>query len=349
MNMNSRNDLGIQTVRELFRLWQVDEEWAVWREDGFDWWPGDFRQRVRSDAGVDDHGALVFRVSAATDFLRGVDAKRPSTLAYLDMLSRFASGYAYVLDDAECTVRLVTVAYLHSGNARWLTGLLAGLAILQPIDAQIRAAGVANAAGAHPDRSAHPLRGQRQEPDDILHLIEDPIRPLGEGSSRWAGSREFEEIAKTIGRSANAFGAGGSTGLTLETPFGADTALLQLTTESRHPQLGNGLLSLCQLPFPASQADTTATVLHLNRLEASGFARAHLIGSWCTAEARSGYLPVFCSFLPNLLYQDGLATNLVLSNLARVQWIKSALPGLPADRRLDDILTGRLQGFDGGK
>ena len=53
-----------------------------------------------------------------------------------------------------------------------------------------------------------------------------------------------------IGRSDSAFGFGDKTGLSMETPFGSDSALVRLHTDRPHPSLGSGLLSTLQFMIP---------------------------------------------------------------------------------------------------
>ena len=65
-----------------------------------------------------------------------------------------------------------------------------------------------------------------------------------------AGHGGVEEINSLIGRSDWAFGFADTTGLSMETPFGSDSALVRLHTDQPCPRLGHGLLSTVQFMVP---------------------------------------------------------------------------------------------------
>src|SRR6516162_8071124 len=132
-------DLGAAAVDRIYRLWQVDDAWSVREHRGFSWWAGDFRQRVFVDAGRDDDGIFIYKLSAVTDLLRLVDPQEPALAERLAALNRFSSSYALTLNVAERQVRLCSSVVLHNQNADWIVPHFSALAIIQPIDAQIRA------------------------------------------------------------------------------------------------------------------------------------------------------------------------------------------------------------------
>ena len=72
----------------------------------------------------------------------------------------------------------------------------------------------------------------------------------GNKPSRWNDTDEFGKFAENYGRSDGCFGNGDKSGLTLETPFGDNSALIRLMPGVKHPQLGSGLLVTIQIRFP---------------------------------------------------------------------------------------------------
>jgi hypothetical protein len=153
---NSRRDVGIVAIDKIFRLWQVDEAWSLRESRGFTWWGGDFRQRVWVDDGRDDDGIFIYQLSAATDFIRGVDPQAPAVAEHLAALNKFASSYAITLDTVARRVRLCSSVVLHEQNAEWIVHYFSALSIIQPIDAQIRAGVYAEMLAGAPDTSGHP-------------------------------------------------------------------------------------------------------------------------------------------------------------------------------------------------
>lgn len=268
-----RDDVGIRAVREIFELWKVDAEWSVWDPDGFSWWGHGYRQRISVDAGTEDLDATVYRLSAVTDVFREVPTEDQNYVVQLATLNRFASTYGLVIDETLRTVKATTIVYLHAENARWLVHLFSALAIIQPIDAQIRGAAWQAALGGIADHSSHPSRGRRPVQDDMLNLIETHYRPAGARQSRWIGSVEFEEAQKLLTR-GGVFANADTTGLSAEVALDQDTlgtailgdqgtALITANTNEPHPQLGHGLLLTLRMPNGSHEAAAGALAAEL--------------------------------------------------------------------------------------
>ena len=171
-----------------------------------------------------------YRLSVRTALLKNVDNSSPQFFEGLAGLNRSAPTYAFCSpDDEEGRVFLQSTAFVHRGIVGWLPRFFAGMAILQPIEAQFRADVAANALGGEPDRSrSHPA-------DEMLEAEAMMYLPAGQRPSRWAGSDEFEKIIASITDPDRAFGTGDPTGLTIESSFGSDTALLRLLTDKLIP------------------------------------------------------------------------------------------------------------------
>ena len=206
--------------------------------------------------------------------------------------------------DPDGTLSAHCHAWLHPRSA-WQVNLLGTAAILQAATCEASVDAIREAIGGQLADSPHPETGPRSEPDEVLTIgafvAETGTRPpayrpddfaaaAGEGTNLWV----------------RATTEGGS--LTAEVPFlgGAvadgppgpegdlSTALLQLTSEERHPELGSGLLALLRLPLrlPAPPAARLANDLGLAEREA--ITVSPLLGSWCLA----GDEVAFATFTP---------------------------------------------------
>jgi hypothetical protein len=102
---------------------------------------------------------------------------------------------------------------------------------------------------------------------EILNLAETVFVPEGKKDSKWSGSDEFEQFTEKHAKNDVCFGLGGKEGMTLETPFGADSAIIRFQTDQQHPQLGNGLLITTQIRSSQRFDDVCAEAAGLNFLE----------------------------------------------------------------------------------
>lgn len=332
----SADDRGRNVVEELHGSWQIGADQSVWMDDadgtGFDWRPGDFRVRVRASKPQGGVGAeRSLKLSVRTDLLKGVEVSGTEMLTTLSAMNGTAPSYAFICHEGGEVV-LQSTAYLHGRDTDWLPLFFAGQAILQPIAAQSQshADAAGQLLGGSPDRS------RSGAADAILDVARDVYAPGGAGPSRWDGTGEFEAIAAAHGRSDTAFGFGGPDGLTLETAFGDETALLQLTAGQRHPSLGAGLLSLLRLPVAIGE-DGAERANALNAAEADSWTGVPLLGAWSITD---GGL-VHGAFVPNALYRRGIAETMSLWALARARWARRVLLPDEEDRPLHEILSER--------
>lgn len=338
----------------LAKMWQVDEDRVVWNDSGFDWWPGHFKVSVHVFAGETPETEGAWRLSVTTDFLAGVNVRDSRIVALLLQMASFAPSYSWVATppeaidqcamDDEGRVRFQTTVYVRPATAGWLPAFLGTMAILQPIDAERMADSVADMLGGRADRSAPPGRSGDVALDDILSVAQALYVPQGQSDSRWQGSDEFEQIAQTYGRNDRCFGMGDSSGVTLESPIGQESALVWLKTDTRHPVLGTGLLATVQLPFTDEAPNTANECLWFNFFESTNWTDVPQMGSWHPRELRDNRFNAAQSvFVPNLLYQDQLATNLALWQLGRARWVKQQFWPDLEDATMADILTARFQ------
>jgi hypothetical protein len=371
--------LAVDAVRTIHDLWQVDAgrvEWVgepsastIFREGyGFDWWPGDFKVRVRVHGPHPELDFPLYRLSVQTDFLCGVDVtaakfkknisdlnrKSPTfvTCAHPEALAqsskRYGSRGGFGLDLKSSPVWLASTIYVHEDTKDWLPRLFAGLVVLQPIEAQFRADLAALLLGGKADRSRPPGGGPPASANDILG-VDQFIAHHGQQQSKWIDTGEFEQIVERWGRRDSGFGIAGRGWLTIETPFGARTAMLKLKTDEPHPRLGNGLLATLTLPgLSETESEMTERSIEMNYLEVTCWLKfgVPLIGNWSAEEwcppEGPRFATAFCLFVPNLMYQAGLAENLVLYAMARAKWFRERFYPKATDRPLHEILDERL-------
>jgi hypothetical protein len=366
--IGKQNELAAQAIGEIRQVWQVDADRMQTVGDpdhldgpgyGFDWWPGDFKVEVRAQAErdfkVDLRDRPMCRLSVTTDFLSGVDMTQSQIHERLAVCNRLSPTFALVSpvsitaasdkDLQSGDIRLASTAYFHAG-VPWLPHFFAGATILQPIEAQFHADLVAGWLGGVPNRSR--LSTAPRAPDDMLGLVGDVYAPVGRWNNRWVGTGEFEAIVERWGKSDVAFGFGDHNGILLTTPFGEDLALVQLRTDQPHQDLGNGLFALLVLPFRFAAAEACEIASTLNHLEArywTGSQAPPLIGAWSPTDGGcdEGIMQVAHGmFIPNLLYQIGIAENIALQLIARARWVRRALWPRLTDLPMFEILDRRL-------
>jgi hypothetical protein len=215
------------------------------------------------------------------------------------------------------------------------------MSIMQPINAQIQAQFITEILkGGVPDTS-RPQHLAVSGLDEILETAAQEYVPIGQEISRWIGKNEFSEFAESYARNDHCFGFGNEKGLTVETPFASDTALICLAAETKHPQLGSGLLATLQIPLFSDAAEIADECAFWNFFEATSWTGFPLLGCWHPNASRGMEVPAFTTFVPNALYQPGLATNLALWMLDRARWVRQTRWPDLEDKPIVDILEDR--------
>jgi hypothetical protein len=371
--------LAVDTIKVIYDLCQGDADRIQWKGDtsartllaegyGFDWWPGDFKVRVRVNGPHPELDYPLYRLNIQTDFLRGVDLTVPSLARDISDLNRLVFPFAICahpksivqtlepqeslielgLDLKSAPVWLGSTAYINEDTIGWLPRLFGGLAVLQPVEAQFRADLAARLLGGEADRSRPPGGASPTEVDDILG-VDDVIAFHGQQPSKWIGTGEFEQIIARWGRRDSGYGDAGKDWLRMEMPFGDDTAVLKLATDKPHPRLGNGLRATLTLPFFDKRDSKVADLaIEMNFLEITHWLKvgAPLMGSWSAEDwgfaGSSQFAPAFSFFIPNLMYQPNLAETFVLYAMARAKWFRERFRPDAVDLPMHEILDKRL-------
>jgi hypothetical protein len=359
--MAGGEDLAVQAIERIAYMWRLDDTKIVRitrsQAEGFDWWPGDFCVRVRAQwSTVIDTVRLVIR----TDVLKDVPITDELFISLVaEMSSLWAPTYAWVyppapfwekyhqsgVDDVRgLSPRLgfSSSAYISSENVDWLTDFLARATILQPVSAQSHSStlqGIFKSGVSDVSRSDTRKDGS---PDEILNVANQVYVPRGKEPNRWIGTGEFQRFAEEWAQSDSCFGYGDATGLSAETPFGDDTALIRLWTDQKNPQLGNGLLATLQVPYSDDRISIAKTVAVLNLNESDGWTHFPLIGCWHPHKNRNDADGLaFSCFIPNSLYQPGLATQVAFWFLERARWVRKSLWPDMVDKTMMEIITSR--------
>jgi hypothetical protein len=176
---------------------------------------------------------------------------------------------------------------------------------------------------------AHPDRGPRTQPDELLWVGRNVYMPLGEEPSRFAVEQDFEDILDMlVGTPFYSVGSSAE-GVAIEVPVGTgDTALIHLQTDPAHPHLGNGLLTTLKLRIPGEvQAGAAELASTLNTMEANGRLLSANFGAWCLESTGGHDLLAHARFTPNAHYRPGMVTDIAVASVNRAIWVAEVLLG----------------------
>lgn len=303
-------DVGLRLLDSLYEQLMVDDEWAVRRERGFTWWSYRLAQHIEISPPEWSIDREVCSVRIWTEVVRDVDSSTdPARL--LGSVNAFATLNALVWNPGDATITECCTAKVHDEIFPWLSKVLATAAVLQNTAAHSRAHQLAEITGGAPAASDHPFNGERPEMDDLLNLPEEVVAKEGAAPSRFGGETwvAVHKYLKEMGY----FGSVDETGLTCEVPFTSQvpalaiaeakdlqTSLVQLYTDVPHPEAGNGLLGLMQLPVNADPDRAAEQANQLNLIESTGKPVTNLLGAWCPSPNSPSTI-AFCQFVPNVL------------------------------------------------
>lgn len=307
-------DFVEEVLRFLTARMQIDAAWALQEQTSFTWWAHTLAQRVWVAPAREVMGVAVRTVHIETDLLADVPMTAP-TWARLASMNRFATLSAYVADRAQGTVRLHASVSLTPDN--WLLARSVALhaMALQMADAFAEAAELALAFGARVNATPHPRQGLREQPDEMVAVLEI-YQQRGEGDSPF-GADEIAELVHLEPRpwlmASNELHR-----LDADLEFAGETpARLELDAAERHASLGSGLQ--LRLLVPVEPDDQIAQKLNANEcLEPD----AHQLGAWCV-DVDKGLM--FTGFVPAAAHTPGLARALVYHLSARNEWARSLL------------------------
>ena len=307
-------DFVEEVLRFLTARMQIEAEWALQEQTSFTWWAHRLAQRVSVAPPRDVMGVAVRTVHIETDLLAGVPMTT-STWARLASINRFATLSAYVASQQDGTIRLHASVSLTPDNWLLARSIALHAMALQMADAFAEAEELAGAFGARVDASGHPRQGIREQPDEMVGVIEI-YQQRGEGASPFTA----DELAELVQLEPRPWLMASNDLHRLDADLAFATGMharLELSTEDRHPSLGSGLQ--LRLLLPVEPDDQIAQKLNANEcLEPD----AHQLGAWCVDEDRG---LVFTAFVPAAAHAPGLARALVYHLSAKNEWARALL------------------------
>ena len=307
-------DFVEEVLRFLTARMQIDAAWAVQEQTAFTWWAHTLAQRVWVAPAREVMGVAVRTVHIETDLLADVPMTE-STWARLAGINRFAALSAYVADRSQGTVRLHASVSLTPENWLLARSIALHAMALQMADAFAESAALAIAFGGGVNATPHPRQGLREQPDEMVGVVE-VYQQRGQGESPF-GADEIAELVQLEPRpwvrAANELHR-----LDADLEFAPGMpARLELDAGERHASLGSGLQM--RLLLPVEPDDQVAQKLNANEcLEPD----AHQLGAWCV-DADKGLM--FTGFVPAAAHTPGLARALVYHLSARNEWARALL------------------------
>lgn len=331
-------DPGLAIVEQLFERLQIDREWAVRGDREFSWWPYDLRQRIWATPAHERHGEPRCYVHIESDLTDGVE-DGPGTFQTISWMNRSAMLSALVLEDGR--IRLHANVAAGAGNLAFAQELALHAAALQLVEASFAADTLASKGVGRRAKTAHPERGRRGEPDEMLgvgSLYADPTNTPPQ--------IDFVRLMNSMDRcwdAASAEGDGFSAEVALEDGApelvlivkrqeGLARALFQASTSESHPAIGAGLLTAIRMPDTPADGAYAANVLNAANLVAPA---AHALGAWWYS---SDYGLTSSAFYPSRAFRNQrpewnyrLFETLVWHGADSARWARSLLaPGRPS-------------------
>jgi hypothetical protein len=325
-------DIASEAVAEIEDLWMVDPARSIRTKDGFDWWPGDFKVSLAVTPRTDGHLPETWMLSVRTDFLKDIPVKNERFVRFAGAISAIdAITYAWVFPPAEVWDRLsatgskpqlwfANTAYLTSENAWWLPRFLADMSIMQPINAR-KAASLQKALGGGVLNTSSPRLLGKSQPSDLLDAVETRYRTFGSQPNKWIATGEFDTIAADWDGFDRCLSNADDRCLVVTIGFDDSYASISLSTNQKHPALGNGLLGTLRLGIFGDMTSIAERCATLN-LGETMWTDIPQFGCWHpSAEPNGQVCTVFSCLIPNVLYGKGIAALLVRWLYQRAQMV----------------------------
>lgn len=293
---------------------QIEDEWFEWGGRGFRWWAGALAQHISFAPSRDLHGVRVSTLHIRTDLLEGV-AATGATWERLASVNRLATLSAYVADVQNQRVSLHASVTLTEDNWMMARTLALHAAALQVADAHAEATEMARAFGARVAASAHPSRGRRDLPDEMLGVVEI-YQQRGQDPSPIT----TEELAQLVHTEPRPWllAVNEPARLLADLDFAAgQPARMELDASVTHPALGSGLQVWLAIPVEPD----AAIAQRLNANEAAQ-PDAHQLGAWCVDRERG---LAFVGFIPSAACMPDLTRALVYHAAGRNEWARELL------------------------
>jgi hypothetical protein len=118
---------------------------------------------------------------------------------------------------------------------------------------------------------------------------------------------------------------------------------VRLRTDVPHPVWGNGLLASLELPFIRDEAAIIDDCQWFNFFESRSWTDVPQMGSWHPRPTGDGRFRAGHSFfVPNALFNAGLATNASLWQFGRARWVKDTFHKDLEDLTMEQVYRRRF-------
>jgi len=331
--------------REIKKTWSAEDSDITEQENGFDWLPASHKVqvRIRHEEGGSDPSRHQLWVT--TEFLQSVGSDNEKTAVDIATLTPIIcptfSPVRWIKDGSQegrTNLQFFSSVYVSDDNVRAFSSLLARMSVLQPHMAEHAADHFARFLRGTPALAT----GLKRQTESVVSYIGDMVRGQSDGMSNWNGSPEFEAFVGRYARNDYCFGMADREGMSLETPFGSDSALIRFETKGDFPGLGNGLLvrTMIRSKDPPNQICSLASLL--NELEGAQWTNFAQLGCW-HLHSLSDEMSVLAHscFIPNMLFGDGLVTNYGLWAIERALWAEKVLSPNAGSKTIVEILKAR--------
>ena len=264
-------DIGLRAVDGLFEQLRVDDEWSTREDRMFSWLAHRLQQTVRASPPFTEGSLVLVRLEAHTVVVDKVTADKKSVNRLLAVLNRHSLGSAYSYDPAAAQVTASTGAWIHEETIEWRLPQFAAFAVLQLCVAEAEAAYIAAKTGGVIAERQHPVSGRRNEPDDMLNLLDTLVAREGRKPSRFRDKWDMENMEHIV-RHSPITATWGSTekGLAVEVAFGTSTSLTELKAEEPHRRAGAGITIRTRLPLSLTEDEAATYANAFNLAEARG-------------------------------------------------------------------------------
>lgn len=332
MSWHSKEDLGLALVAHVHDSLKIEDKFRLDHGRGFTWWAGDHAQSIWSDLGIFHNMSNFFRLHTEIELLNAdghsVDCEIPLLDSMVD-----ATFSALTYDRDKDIYKLHCSVYACYDNEEWIKRSFLGAVGLQLSEAQHFAQSIAAQLKVSPATSSHPVSHMREHPHPMVEADERFFKPWGAQDSKWTDSPEWEEARQAIRRISLSCSTDNSTRLTgaFDWYHGDGNIELDVSAETPHPRLGNGLAFRLKIPVSMVTGSRAHLALHINEMERREWNWCHDIGSWC---CRGEELAFDC-FIPNISFAPGALSEMAHDMGTRARWLneqwQSMLVGASAD------------------
>lgn len=317
-------DLATEALDRVTKDLFIDDGWSVRDERTLVWTAYRLSQEFAVEGPFESRGMSVYRISSTVPVLTLPNLNAKEMEEHLSLFNQMSSGDTLVWHPQEGLIKSHLAAVFHAGTIDWRIPQFYNLAIVQLALLEARLETFARTFDAATPTWAHPVNGERGEPDEMLDVVAKVFVPLGKEPSQFAQAEEFLSIEEMVLESSF-FSAGSSQeGLAIEVPFGSgDTSLVRLWADQLHPTLGSGLLVTIQARVQGvwSRHSPHRVAAYLNLLECEPTSSSHQFGSW---HAKDDIL-AYARFVPNAMHAPGVSLDAAMGALSRAVWLAEVL------------------------